>query len=97
LRLLDAIIQEMQAETTRRGVRFLVALPLTAAPPMVKYFHDMTAKYGIALSDPTPTIQHWVEQCGSSLVFRTDGHYNACGHAAQAAALSDALWQTLGH
>jgi len=97
LQLLDAIIHEMQMETARRGVRFLVALPLTASPPMVKYFHDVTAKYGIALSDPTPTTQHWVDQCGGSLVFRTDGHYTACGHSAQAAALSDALRQTLGH
>ena len=91
LQLLDAIVHEMQAETTRRGVRFFVALPLTATSPMVKYFHDVTAKYGIALIDPTLTTQHWVEQCGGRLVFQTDGHYNACGHTAQAAALSNAL------
>jgi hypothetical protein len=104
LRLLEEIIRVMKTEADRRGVRFWLALPLTAAHSSIGFFKEISAKHGIALIDPVSDgyRERWAAKCGGSVVFKFDGHYSACGHSGQARAIaaafgvSDGSLETIG-
>lgn len=93
LRLLEAIIRSMKAAAERRGVRFWVALPLTAAPESLAFFRELATKYGIAVIDPVSDglRDRWAAKCGGRVVFDNDGHLTACGHTGQAEPIAAAL------
>ena len=94
LRLLDEIIGAMKAEADRHKVRFWLSLTLTVGPWTLPFFTEAAAKHGFPLIDPVSDgfRDRWVaEQCGGTLVFKTDGHYTPCGHSGQAEAIAAAL------
>lgn len=93
VRLLEKIIVEMQSEAERRGSRFWLATVLGSPGPATNFFQQLSVKYHIRVIDPVRMglTPKWVNTCGGTLVFKTDGHYTACAHSGQADAIAAAL------
>jgi hypothetical protein len=93
LRLMETIIRTMKAEADRRGVRFWVALPITQWPAQLPFFRELASKHGIAVIDPVANglQKEWFTKCNNFMVFKTDGHLNACAHRGQATSIAQAL------
>jgi hypothetical protein len=92
LRLFEQVVTGMKSIADAQGVRFWVALPITSPETTLSFFKDMADRDGITVIIPTPRQQkESYARCGGTLTFRIDGHFSACGHKAQAEAISAAV------
>jgi hypothetical protein len=93
LKLLEKIVVEMKTEAEAHGARFWLASPMGTPSPTSEFFGQLAEKYKLRVINPVrmKLTQPWVDKCGGTLVFRTDGHYTSCGHSGQAEAIATAL------
>jgi hypothetical protein len=99
LRLLKALILEMRNEVETAGARFWLATPLFPPNETSNFMEELAKDSGVRVINPLRMgiSKKWLEQCGGSVVFKTDGHYTACGHSGAAEAVTKALSETASH
>jgi hypothetical protein len=91
VRLLEEIVRQMKVEADRQAVRLWIVVPLWSTSAEEEFFIRIAARYNIHLIDSVREAPKVVGRCGGTLVFKTDGHYTACAHAAQAELIAAAL------
>jgi hypothetical protein len=91
VRLLEEIMRQMKVEADRQAVRLWIVVPLWSTSAEEEFFIRIAARYNIHLIDSVREAPKVVGRCGGTLVFKTDGHYTACAHAAQAELIAAAL------
>jgi hypothetical protein len=96
IKLLRKIILVMKSEAEASGARFWISLPLGTPNPTRAFLAEITKTDGLRVIDPFKmgVTDKWIARCGGYLVFKTDGHYTACGHTGQAEAIITALSET---
>ena len=91
VKLLEEIVKQMKADADRQGVRLWIVVPLGGTLAEEEFFASVAARYNIRLIDSVRDAHKVIDRCGGTLVFKTDGHYNACAHAGQAELMAAAL------